>query len=139
MGRAAHISSLHTFYLSLASMTYFASVRCPRVRFCRNHEGPHTIKASASDVHTLLQGQVPDVLMGHSLGGKVALEYLRLMQVREPSHSSLMMTSPTYPASSVTRVQGTRCNSRKACVSEAGAILGSAAPHMGARLHAGNG
>lgn len=45
----------------------------------RNHAAPHTIQASASDLNTLLDGKAPDVLMGHSMGGKVALEYIRLM------------------------------------------------------------
>lgn len=51
----------------------------------RNHgshphqEGPHTLRAAAEDLHRLSQeAGVPDVLVGHSLGGKVALEWLGL-------------------------------------------------------------
>ena len=41
---------------------------------------PHTLGASATDVAQLFRarfGRAPDMVIGHSLGGKVALEYLR--------------------------------------------------------------
>jgi surfactin synthase thioesterase subunit len=44
------------------------------------HAGPHTIAASAQDLHSLLGGRSPDVMVGHSMGGKVVLEYLALMK-----------------------------------------------------------
>ncbi|KAK3259379.1 hypothetical protein CYMTET_31619 [Cymbomonas tetramitiformis] len=43
----------------------------------RGHEGPHTIDVCAQDIVKLLDGRAPDVLVGHSLGGKVVLDYLR--------------------------------------------------------------
>eukprot|EP00854_Cymbomonas_tetramitiformis_P022910 gene22910-27698_t len=36
----------------------------------RGHEGPHTIDVCAQDIVKLLDGRAPDVLVGHSLGGK---------------------------------------------------------------------
>ena len=45
---------------------------------------PHSIQASAGDLLSLVQsklsGRVPDVLVGHSLGGKTVLELLRQLQ-----------------------------------------------------------
>ena len=45
---------------------------------------PHSIEASAGDllnlVHQKLSGRVPDMLIGHSLGGKTVVELLRLLQ-----------------------------------------------------------
>lgn len=42
---------------------------------------PHTLGASATDVAQLFRsqfgGHAPNMVIGHSLGGKVALEYLR--------------------------------------------------------------
>ncbi len=42
---------------------------------------PHTLGASATDVAQLFRsqfgGRAPNMVIGHSLGGKVALEYLR--------------------------------------------------------------
>jgi len=45
----------------------------------RKHAGPHTVQSSAEDVRQLMTAMnlTPDVVLGHSLGGKVALEYLR--------------------------------------------------------------
>lgn len=44
------------------------------------HAGPHSIEASAQDLQTLLGGRSPEVLIGHSMGGKVVMEFLRLAQ-----------------------------------------------------------
>ncbi len=45
---------------------------------------PHSIQASAGDllqlVQTKLSGRTPDLLVGHSLGGKTVLELLRQLQ-----------------------------------------------------------
>ena len=45
---------------------------------------PHSIQASAGDllqlVRTKLSGRTPDLLVGHSLGGKTVLELLRQLQ-----------------------------------------------------------
>lgn len=38
---------------------------------------PHDLAASARDIRAATGGVAPDLLMGHSLGGKVAAEYLR--------------------------------------------------------------
>lgn len=41
--------------------------------------GPHNLEASADDLFDLVEhlGQAPQVVVGHSLGGKVALEYAK--------------------------------------------------------------
>ena len=45
---------------------------------------PHSIQASAGDLLSLvrkkLSGRVPDMLVGHSLGGKIVLELLRQLR-----------------------------------------------------------
>ena len=45
---------------------------------------PHSIQASAGDlldlVQTKLRGRTPDLLVGHSLGGKTVVELLRQLQ-----------------------------------------------------------
>ena len=45
---------------------------------------PHNIQSSAGDlldlVQTKLSGRVPDLLIGHSLGGKTVLELLSQLQ-----------------------------------------------------------
>ena len=50
----------------------------------RGFHPPHSIQASAGDLLSLVQkklsGRVPDVLVGHSLGGKTVLELLRQLQ-----------------------------------------------------------
>ncbi len=81
----------------------------------RGFRGPHTLAASAHDLHVLLRERLgsgtPAALLGHSLGGKVVLEYLRQAirrggtaagipgQVKRvpPSGQSLQRTpSPSY-------------------------------------------
>jgi surfactin synthase thioesterase subunit len=47
---------------------------------CSGHAGPHSIEASAQDLQVLLGGRSPEVLIGHSMGGKVVMEFLRLAQ-----------------------------------------------------------
>ena len=50
----------------------------------RGFHPPHSIQASAGDllslVKTKLSGRIPDMLVGHSLGGKTVLELLRQLQ-----------------------------------------------------------
>ena len=50
----------------------------------RGFHPPHSIQASAGDLLSLVQeklsGRVPDMLVGHSLGGKTVLELLRQLQ-----------------------------------------------------------
>lgn len=43
--------------------------------------GPHNLSASASDVRRTLDsvGAAPDVLVGHSLGGKVSLQFVQVV------------------------------------------------------------
>ena len=66
---------------------------------------PHSIQASAGDllqlVQTKLSGRTPDLLVGHSLGGKTVLELLRQLQdsgqhvpkqVSHPLHTHLHVT-----------------------------------------------
>ena len=49
-------------------------------------EGPHTLEAAAGDLIDLCEaefgGKTPDLIVGHSLGGKVVLEYLRTLRQR---------------------------------------------------------
>ena len=54
-------------------------------------EPPHTLQSSALDLDALfgsLMGGAPDVLIGHSLGGKVALAYLATELKREAIYRS---------------------------------------------------
>ena len=50
----------------------------------KGFDPPHSIQASAGDllqlVQTKLSGRTPDLLVGHSLGGKTVLELLRQLQ-----------------------------------------------------------
>ncbi|MBK6939021.1 MAG: alpha/beta hydrolase [Planctomycetes bacterium] len=64
---------------------------------------PHTLAASANDLVALGEhlGVTPDVVIGHSFGGKVALAYAR----RAPSLRTLIsLDSPPGPGSSAERV-----------------------------------
>mmetsp|Transcript_46246 Transcript_46246/g.77097 ORF Transcript_46246/g.77097 Transcript_46246/m.77097 type:complete len:357 (+) Transcript_46246:29-1099(+) len=46
----------------------------------RKHAAPHTLSTAAQDLHHTLHACTPDMLIGHSLGGKVALEYLKVLR-----------------------------------------------------------
>ena len=57
---------------------------------------PHTLEASAADIAALLRKVLGDrplhAMLGHSLGGKVALSYLR--QASDPQQSHAQMVLP---------------------------------------------
>ena len=92
--------------------------RLPGWRFAlvdlRNHgasagaPGPHTLSACADDLERLAEqlGAAPEVVIGHSFGGKVALE----VAARAPAGLSTSSCSTrTRPATMCSRRRTTRC------------------------------
>eukprot|EP00899_Mesostigma_viride_P024590 jgi/Mesvir1/5315/Mv15408-RA.2 len=78
----------------------------------RNHgfPGPHRMEQTASDLLTLCRTNAiswPSIVVGHSLGGKVALEYLRLCHQAKTSAATAQVPRQVWVLDSVpSRMQG---------------------------------
>lgn len=62
---------------------------------------PHTVNSCATDLHRLCSelGVRPDAVLGHSFGGKVAIEFTRLAvegaaQTAPPAHTWVLDSMP---------------------------------------------